>query len=298
MTETILRNFKPGDSERFIQIQNECFRELEYLPRIKVGLRAIESEGSFLAEKDGAIVGSVGVFKLDRPGWFEIKNLAVRGQKSGELAKRLLAKAVDYIDSTAPGYVKAYTPAIQPFVDYYKQAGFEPKRRSLRIVWDLSRETTRIGKIETRELSTEHADAAADVWVKGLRPYWKYWIEESGGPEELAVWVKQSVPKREGWIGAFVDRKLVGLSIVRADSYGPGETRFNGAYVLPEFRDRGIGSALMNATIQHAKELGQKTMRVYTLALLDHLAPGAILYLKSGGRIEAEYLQLQRTIDS
>jgi hypothetical protein len=34
----------------------------------------------------------------------------------------------------------------------------------------------------------------------------------------------------------------------------------------------------------------------YTLVVLDHLAPGAILYLKTRGRIEAEYLQLPKTI--
>jgi hypothetical protein len=35
-----------------------------------------------------------------------------------------------------------------------------------------------------------------------------------------------------------------------------------------------------------------------TLAFIDHLAPGAILYLRSGGRIEAEYLQLERKTSS
>jgi len=35
-------------------------------------------------------------------------------------------------------------------------------------------------------------------------------------------------------------------------------------------------------------------MTVYTFSYLDSLAPGALLYLKSGGRIESEYLQMQR----
>ena len=106
--------------------------------------------------------------------------------------------------------------------------------------------------------------------------------------------MKESVTKRQGWIGAFIDKKLVGISILRADSYRSGEARFNGAYAIPEFRKQGIGSALMNATIREAKKRSQNTMRVYTLAFLDHLAPGAVLYLKTGGRIEAEYLQLQK----
>lgn len=106
--------------------------------------------------------------------------------------------------------------------------------------------------------------------------------------------MKESVAKRQGWIGAFIDEKLVGVSILRPDYYGSGETRFNGAYAIPTLRKQGIGSALMGATIREAQKRNQKTMRVYTLAFLDHLAPGAVLYLKTGGRIEGEYLQLQR----
>jgi len=46
-------------------------------------------------------------------------------------------------------------------------------------------------------------------------------------------------------MGAFLDEKLVGLAILRPDAYGSGEARFNGAYVLPKFREKRIGSALM-----------------------------------------------------
>ncbi len=45
-----------------------------------------------------------------------------------------------------------------------------------------------------------------------------------------------------------------------------------------------------------ARQAGQKAMRVYTLAFLDHLAPGLILYLKSRVTVETEYLQLQKKI--
>ncbi|HEX9613834.1 MAG TPA: GNAT family N-acetyltransferase [Candidatus Bathyarchaeia archaeon] len=99
-------------------------------------------------------------------------------------------------------------------------------------------------------------------------------------------------------MGAFLDEKLVGLAILRADAYGPGQARFNGAYALPKYRGQGVGSALMNATIREAQRLHQKETKVYTLAFLDHLAPGAVLYLRSGGTIEGEYLQLQRKTHS
>jgi GNAT superfamily N-acetyltransferase len=194
--------------------------------------------------------------------------------------------------------LKAFVPAVQPYVDVYKKSGFEPVRRSLRIGWDLTPRPTEQSKVQTRELSKEYADDAAEVWVEGLRPFWDWWIEEQGGPDRLGDWVRESVGQDQGWIGAFLEEKLVGLAILKADFYGPGIMRFNGAYALPRFRGQGVGSALMNATIREAQRLHQKEMKVYTLAFLDHLAPGAILYLRSGGSIEGEYLQLERNVSS
>jgi N-acetylglutamate synthase-like GNAT family acetyltransferase len=294
MSDLLLRNLTDTDDPSFLEMQIQAFKGLEYIPRIKVGLPALDRQGSFIAERDGSMVGCIGLLKLDRPSWFEIRNLAVRNPAERETAKRLIKHVVEYVGANNAEYVKAFTPAIQPYVDFYKEAGFEPVRRSLRIRWDLATCQVHENKIETSELSKEWADDAAHVWVKGLHPYWDYWIEEQGGPESLEAWVKESVTKRQGWIGAFIDKELVGLSILRSDSYGSGEARFNGAYAIPEYRKQGVGSALMSATIREARRRDQSTMRVYTLAFLDHLAPGAVLYLKTGGRIEAEYLQLQK----
>jgi GNAT superfamily N-acetyltransferase len=294
--DATIREFSQGDEEKLFQIQDDAFRGLEYRPRVKSGLPALDAKGSFIAEKDGSVVGCIALFKLERPGWFEIRNLALRDPSLVNLGRQLVNDAVGRVDSMNPQYLKASTQAVQPYVDIYKQAGFEPLRRTLRIGWDLTGLPTRQSKIETRPLSKEFANEAADVWVEGLRPYWDYWIEEQGGPDEIKAWVRESVPKGQGWIGAFFDEKLVGLAILRPNFYGTSEARFNGAYVLPSHRAKGVGSALMDAVIREAKREKQHSMKVYTLAYLDHLAPGSILYLKSGGRIEAEYLQLQKKV--
>jgi GNAT superfamily N-acetyltransferase len=180
----------------------------------------------------------------------------------------------------------------------YKRSGFVPVRRSLRIGWDLTAHPTDQNKILTRELSKEFAEDAAELWVEGLRPFWDWWIEEQGGPEALGDWVKESVGTDPGRIGAFLDKKLVGLAILVVDFYAPSQARFNGAYALPRFRGQGVGSALMNATIREAQRLHQKEMKIYTFVFLEHRAPGAILYLRSDGRIEGEYLQLERGTSS
>jgi len=291
-----IRQFAKTDEETLLQLQDDAFRGLEYRPRVKTGLPAIDDQGSFIAEKDGRAVGCIALFKLDQPGWFEIRNLALRDPSQTDLGRQLVDSAVKKVLSMNPKYLKASTPAVPPYVDFFKTAEFEPIRRSVRIAWDLNQVPVTQSNVETKLLSKEFADEAAEVWVQGLRPYWDYWIEEQGGAEEIKAWVRSSVPKGQGWIGAFSGQKLVGLAILRPNYYGEGEARFNGAYVIPSHRSGGIGSALMSEVIRESKDDHQRTMRVYTLAYLDHLAPGSILYLKTGGKIEAEFLQLQRKV--
>ena len=216
------------------------------------------------------------------------------GDARTRLAETLVNKTIRHAETNHVERLKAFVPAVEPFVGIYKKAGFTPVRRSLRISWDLATLNPKETTVETKWISKEHANDAADVWVEGLSPYWDFWIEEQGGPEECKTWVRESVGTDPWWIGAFQDQKLVGLSIFRPDAYGPDEGRFNGAYVLPKYRKKKIGTALVNYTIHEAQTKNQKKMNVYTLGFLDCLAPGSLLYLKSGGKIEAEYLQLER----
>jgi GNAT superfamily N-acetyltransferase len=88
---------------------------------------------------------------------------------------------------------------------------------------------------------------------------------------------------------------LVGLTYLSPDRYGKGWAWFNGIYVLPKFRGRQVGSVLLSAAIVELRRKGQKKLSVYTLAFLDHLAPGASMYLKSGAKLVAEHLELQRS---
>jgi predicted N-acetyltransferase YhbS len=296
-----IRACQPGDEQTILDLLKNSFGSLEYIPRVKAEISGqyFVREGSFVAEKNGSTVGCIGLRHFPREKWLDIRYLAVKDSESkASLAQNLVAKATHYADSKRCETLKAFVPAVQPYVDIYKQSSFEPVRRSLRIGWNLTAPPADQGKVQTRELTKELADDAAEVWVEGLRPFWDWWIEEQGGPATLGDWVRGSVGNDKGWIGAFLDEKLVGLAILHADFYGPGQARFNGAYALPKFRGRGVGSALMSATIREAQRSQQKEMKVYTLAFLDHLAPGAILYLRSGGRIEGEYLQLERKVNS
>ncbi len=63
---------------------------------------------------------------------------------------------------------------------------------------------------------------------------------------------------------------------------------------MPEFRRKGSGSALMLALLA-ALRASDRMLVVYdTFSFLDSNAPAVKLYLRSGGRLEAEFLHLER----
>jgi len=149
--------------------------------------------------------------------------------------------------------------------------------------------------LETEEVSDETIDNASNLFSRASSPYWDWRTEEEGGISAVAESFKEDRPRGARWILARSNKEHVGLVGPIPDYYEPDVAWFRGAFVLPEHRGKRIGSALMSEIARFAKHLGQREMIVYTFSSLDSLAPGALLYLKSGGKIEAEYLQLART---
>jgi GNAT superfamily N-acetyltransferase len=296
LSDVIIRAYTPADEARFLELQKKVFRGLVCLPRVARELKYLDAKGSLVAIRGRSTVGCVALYKLGSPGSYQIEKLAVIGNDA-DLARKLVSRAIRQVDSRRPRYLKASTPALQPYVDVYEDAGFRPVRRILDVSWDLKTVTFRVERPDVRieRVTKDSAKEASRVWVEGLRPFWDWWIAEEGGPRKLGAWVRKSVTKGDSWIGAFIDRKLVGLTYLRPDLYGKGWAWFNGIYVLPKFRGKQVGSVLMSAAIGELWRMRQKKLSIYTLAFLDHLAPGAILYLKSGAKIEAEHLELQRS---
>jgi len=295
----VVRSFRKGDEKSFPNLVNIAYRNLERLTQDRVKRLTsspyFSADGFFIAEKHDQPVGCVGVFNLPAKGYLETRYLAVVDAWSNRaVVDSLVDTALRFSASKRCRLLKAVTPTIQPYVDAYKRAGFKPVRRILRIAWDpikLPEERVEHG-MAVSEIANGDINAVARVFVKGAKPYWDWWIEEEGGSETLqkraADWIRQS----EGFV-AKVNRKIVGYTAV-VPHPERREAGFHGVLVLPEFRMKGIGSALMNAALNKATQMGYKRLVVHTLAYLDALAPGAVLYLKSGGRIEAEYLHLYK----
>ena len=131
-----VRQCRPGDEDVFFRLLRNAFGSMEYAPRVKAEISGsyFNREGSFIAEKNGSAVGCVGLRNFPREKWLDIRYLAVTNSESRVLlAQTLVTKAVQYADSNHAETLKAFVPAVQPYVDVYNRSGFVPVRRSLRI---------------------------------------------------------------------------------------------------------------------------------------------------------------------
>ncbi len=265
-----VRAFSRGEESALLDILKDAFGSLADVPRTRAALssRRFDADGCFVAEENEAPIGWVAATRLPRDNWLVIRYLSIRRSRfQTAIAERLLARAITYVESKGPEFLRATTPAVRPYVD---------------------------SRLETEEVLDETMDSASSLFVRALSPYWDWRTEEEGGNATVAESFKEDRSRGARWILASLNKESVGLVGIIPDFYEPGVAWFRGAFVLPEHRGKGIGSALMSENSKFAKILEQRKMVVYTFSYLDSLAPGALLYLKTGGKIEAEYLQLAR----
>ena len=258
--------------------------------------RRFDPKACFIADDYEATKGWIATTRLPRDKWFVLRYLSVsRSSSDSQIAERLLNKAIEFVESENAEYVRATTPAIQSYVETYQKYGFKPVRRDFRVSWRLTDiPNKRDPRIEATQVSEDNIDQAGEILVRSLRPFWDWRTQEEGGSVVVSKTLREDQARGAKWLLVKRDQDIVGLTGIIPDYYGQGIGWFRGAMVLPEYRGRGIGSDLMTRISKIAQELGQTKMIVYTFSYLDSLAPGALLYLRTGGRIEAEYLQLAR----
>ena len=292
-----VRTLRHGEEPELLRLLAQTHGNFHDSPETKrvLSSQRFDPAGCFVLDENGSLGGCVAVTRLPRAKWFVIRYLAVRNARSKvEAAEKLLERAVQYARSENAEFLRATTPAIEPYVTVYKSAGFRPVRRDFRISWYLdATENPERNDLKIRQLEHSELDEAAGPYAESLRPYWDWRTEEHGGTAAVSSSFTEDVRKGERWLVCSVENRMVWFVGLLSDFYDSGKARFRGASVVPEFRGRRIGLALMQEIIIFAKKLGQHRMTVYTFSYLDCLAPGAMLYLRSGGKIEAEYLQLQ-----
>ena len=298
MPQSIVRNAEPeelGTLPKNLQEWTSGFIELPGTKNV-LSSSAFDPTGCFVAEDKGSIVGCVAVTNLPRKNWLVIRYLAAKRAQSRVYAvEKLLSRALQYVETKKPEFLRATTPSIQPYVDVYRSFAFKPIRRDFRITWDLTKTPESPTKqVEVREVTEKTAPEIAKVLVESIRPYWDWRTEEQGGEDAVAQKFQEEIRKGERWLSGSVGKEVVGLTGLIPDYYKTGDARFRGTFVVPKHRSRGYGLTMMSQASSWAKKLGQDKMTVYTFSYLESLAPGALLYIKSGGKIESEYLQMQR----
>jgi GNAT superfamily N-acetyltransferase len=297
-TGVSVRTFTHADEPVVLDLLKNALGNFADLPRTRTALASLrfDPDGCFIAEKDGVPIGWVAATKLPRDKWFVIRYLTVKSAMSQtRVAESLLARAIAYVESKRPEFLRATTPAVQPYVETYKKFGFKPLRRDVRITWRIEDiPDTGEARLEIEEVSDETMDRASGLFAQASSPFWDWRTEEEGGMIAVSESFKEERSRGAKWILASLNKESVGLVGIIPDYYEPGVAWFRGAFVLPKHRGNRIGSALMSEIARLAKSLEQRKMVAYTFSYLDTLAPGGILYLKTGGKIEAEYLQLSR----
>jgi GNAT superfamily N-acetyltransferase len=294
----IIRRFSRGEESLLLDVLNDALGSFADAERTRAALSSprFDTDGCFVAEENGVPIGWVAATLLPRDKWFVIRYLSVRrAMHRTSLVESLLARAITYVESKKPEFLRATTPTIQPYVETYRKFGFKPLRRDFRIVWKVD-DVSDIGdaRLETLEVTDETIDQASCLYVRALSPYWDWRTEEEGGTGTVGNVIKEDISRGARWFLSSLDKEPAGLVGIIPDYYESGVAWFRGAFVVPEHRRKRIGSALMSEMSRIAKNLGQSKMVVYTFSYLDSLAPGAMLYLRTGGKIEAEYLQLAR----
>lgn len=138
------------------------------------------------------------------------------------------------------------------------ERGFQITEYSNLLVRSLAGEETfeQAGEIVIREVRADELDRFAATVGRGFA--------EGSDPSEsitelFKVWFEQS---NCTWFGAFVDREMAGGGAVFLNQ-GVGE--FGGASTLPEYRGRGIQTALLKARLAYARKNGCDLAMVTTL---------------------------------
>ncbi len=210
-----VRTLSHGEESALLEILRDAFGSFADLPRTKAALssRRFDSDGCFVAEENGVPIGWLTVTSLPRDKWFATKR---------------------------PEFLRATTPAVQPYVEVYQKFGFKPLRRDFRISWQMdSVPRTRDLQLETEEVSEGTMDSASGLFVKALSPYWDWRTEEEGGITAVAESFKEDRSRGARWILARSGKEHVGL-----------------VGIIPDYYERGVKDGCL-----HVLLLGQSSSR-------------------------------------
>ena len=296
-----IRPLQDGDVPQVADLLQACFGEMERWDEERVrelaGQSGPQAWSWWLAAHGPHVAGCVRVQALARPDAYVIRELAVR-RREHAILDALLGAALEYLAEVRAALVRASTPDVPPYPEAYRRRGFVPVRRAVTLAWDLSAPAWRApapANVAVVDVAGHRPTTLAELYVEGMRPYWDWYIEERGGVAALKRRVADHFASAPGddelWLVAEHGGEPVGLA--GASELDLDEAVLEGVYVLPEHRGRGIGSALLDATLAGVSERARRLVVAETVTALEGDTPSVRLYRRSGARLRAEYVHLQ-----
>jgi len=319
MEDLFVRSYREGDEDVWLQIVNESLMACPgYEPRVLQDFlrwknsNNFDGKGLFFAQLGDTVVGTIASVPLrylaKKKG--RITDLAVlpTHQRKGA-GSALLEAGLSYLKREGMNEAEAWSWNFPAFLNFYKKHGFKPLRRHLAIYWDLTRPLPKLAvnrRVNVEKATMEDVEILADLASKAYLPYWDWWYEDYGGVEKVREnWrkrVKDELERGYAYFIAYIKEKHIGFSAAQIDKNLIEEkgvklgTLWAGVAVLPEHREKHIGSRLLKEALAFLKRNGMERAMVGTFSYLDSYTPAVNLYLKSGGRIAREFVSLDKPL--
>lgn len=248
----------------------------------------------FVASSGKKVLGGVRVAaRVDNVAAGIITDLVVQNEDVGS---SLIKHAESHLRGRGITYVNSVVLDGRGLVRYFYREGYEPKRRTVCMVWDLDKlpepehnpafEIVRITKVDTIKV--------ARFIASSYQPYWVFW-KEAKNPfkavlERLAT---ESNQKGHAFWAAYYKRKMVGF--VDANDSG---TFSWGVLLARDHPGKKIGCTLLVTALSWLKEHGITRAKFTVTSGLDDYDPVVyVATLSTGAIIGNEYVVLQKELE-
>lgn len=300
-----IRDYRDADLEDVVKIYNESFIDLRscwpnpmtlewFMKRFGGALKA-KTGTVFIAEHDGVPVGYVLITTLNRPqvglvalisGICVVPSFQRRG-----IGMRLMEEAIDWAKKQGAVLVENDDEIIKNprAVSFFEKLGFEIFHKGAYMSKDLtSTESFALPeKLRIRELQVEDLDQLLRVRKESFRELGPWYAE----PDEEGF--KRGMKNRIGRddvkvFVAITDNQIIGYVVCSIRTNGlNGDIRV--ICVLPEYRKRGIGTALM----AHSFNFLRKN-KVQTVSTVTETAEG--FYKRVGFKVDARFVRVRKLL--
>jgi mycothiol synthase len=290
---TTIRPAREEDVEAAVELMNEHSRRLHGTddltpadlllfwksPDVELGRDILLAEGT-----DG-LVGYADVNVHGGNVWLD-----VRGIDPDALPALLDAIEERGMEKDPDKKLWSYTSAEDlPLVDLYETAGYRRARHSFRMridlepdqpapVWPDGFSVRTMSDGEERRVYDAQMASFADTWMFAPDPYesWLHWMVEEPSFD------------RSLWFLAEQDGELAGIVLSRAPENEPGLGWVRILGVLPQYRHRGLGQALLKHTFAEFQSRGFEAVG---LGVDAENPTGAVrVYERAGMHVERTYL--------